>query len=101
MKDTDREENPDRREDYVRQWKSLKVDIRAGILREKCLDTHQPNTLTKRVGKCVQHVYSWGDPFCESVVAILGFAKHRNLVSKDGEDGLGGVTGFEAGKERM
>ena len=45
MKDTNREESTDPREDYVRRWKRLKVNIRAGILREKRLDIHQPNTL--------------------------------------------------------
>ena len=40
MKDTYREENANPREDYVCWWKSLKVNIRARIFREKCIDTH-------------------------------------------------------------
>ena len=49
----------------------------------------------------MQHVYSRSDPFCESVVAILGFAKPGNSLSKDSENSLGGMTGFEVGKEQM
>ena len=40
MKDTYREENANPREDYVCWWKRLKVNIRARIFREKCIDTH-------------------------------------------------------------
>ena len=101
MKDTDREENADTRENHVRRWKRLNINIRARILHEETPDTHKPNTLANRVGKRVQHVYSRGDPFCESIVAIPGFAEPRNLLSEDGEDSLGGVAGFEDGKEQM
>ena len=65
------------------------------------IDPHQPNTLAKRVGKRIHHVDSRCDPFCESVVSILGLAERGNLLPKDGEDGLGGMAGFEAGKEWM
>ena len=34
MKDTDREENADPREDYIRRWECLKVIIRVGIFHE-------------------------------------------------------------------
>ena len=34
MKDTDREENADPREDYIRRWECLKI-VRAGIIHEE------------------------------------------------------------------
>ena len=44
---------------------------------------------------------SRSDPFCEPIVAIPGPAGRWDLFSKDAEDGLGRIVGFEAGKERM
>jgi hypothetical protein len=49
----------------------------------------------------MQDIHGRCDPFCEGVVAILGFTKCGDLLSKDGEDGLGGIAGLKAGKERM
>jgi hypothetical protein len=46
-------------------------------------------------------MYSRGDPFCESVVTILGLVERGDLLSKGREDSLGGMTGLKAGKERM
>ena len=45
--------------------------------------------------------YGRGDPFCESVEAILGLAERGDLLSKDSKDSLGGITGLKAGKERV
>ena len=67
----------------------------------KHLDIHQPNTLAKRGGKRTQNVYGRGDPFCKAVVTILGSAERGDLLSKNGEDCLGGIAGLKAGKERM
>jgi len=67
----------------------------------KSLNIHQPNSLTNGPGKGIQDIHSWSDPFCESVVAILGLVVCGDLLSKDGEDSLGGVAGLKAGKERM
>ena len=41
------------------------------------------------------------DPFCEAIVTIRRSAECGDLLSKDGEDSLGGFAGLEAGKERM
>jgi len=62
---------------------------------------HQPSTPANRGGKRTQDIYGRGDPFCETVITILGLAERRDLLSKDGEDGLGGIAGLKAGKERM
>jgi hypothetical protein len=101
MKDTDQEENPDPRKDRICRWECLKVTIRAGFFTRKNRDIHQPNTLAKRGGKRIQDVHRRGDPFCESIVTILGLVKCRDLFSKDREDCLGGIAGLKAGKERM
>jgi hypothetical protein len=66
----------------------------------KHLDTHYPNTLANGCGKRVQYTYGRGDPFCESVVAILGLVECRRS-SKDSENGLGRVAGLKARKERV
>jgi hypothetical protein len=68
---------------------------------KKHLDIHQPNTLAKRVGKRIEHIYGRGDPFCESVVIILGSVERGDLFSKEGEDSLGRIAGLKVGKERM
>ena len=68
----------------------------------KHLDTHQPNTLTKRVRKRIEDFYCRGDPFCESIITILGLAKRGgDLLSEGGKDSLGGIAGLKGGKERM
>jgi hypothetical protein len=50
------------------------------------------------LGKRTQDIHGWCDPFCETVVAILALAECGDLLSKDGEDSLGGIAGL---KERM
>jgi hypothetical protein len=64
-------------------------------------DVHQPNTPAKGGRKRIQYIHSRRDPFCETVVTILRLAEHGYLFSKDSEDGLGGIAGLKAGKERM
>ena len=59
-------------------------------------DIHQSNAATKSSGKRIQDSHSRGDPFCESVVTILGLVKR----GKDCEDCLGGIAWLKAGKER-
>jgi len=49
----------------------------------------------------MQDIHGRGDPFRESVVAILGLAGRRDLLLKDVEDSLGGFTGLEPRKERV
>jgi len=67
----------------------------------KYLDTHLSNTLANSCGKCKQYIHSRGDPFCQSVIAILGLIESRDSVSQDGEDGFGRVAGLKVRKERM
>jgi hypothetical protein len=57
--------------------------------------------MAKGGGKRIQDIYCWGDPFCEFVVNIPGLRERGDLVSKDGEDGLGGIAGLKGGKEWM
>jgi len=40
----------------------------------------------------IQYIHGWDDPFCESIVSILGLIESRYLASQDGEDSLGGIT---------
>ena len=75
--------------------------LEPNISRKRHPDIHQPNTPANGCRKCVQNIYSRGDPFCESVIATLGLRECGDLVSKDGEDGLGGIAGLKAGKEWM
>ena len=49
----------------------------------------------------VQHIYSWRNPFCESVINILGLAELGDLLSKDDEDSPRGIARLKAGKERI
>ena len=49
----------------------------------------------------MQNFHSWHNPFCESVVVVPRLFECGDLISKDGEDSLGGFAGLEAGKERM
>jgi hypothetical protein len=64
-------------------------------------DIHKPNALANGPGKRIQYIYSRDDPFCESIVSILGLIESRDLVSQDGEDSLGGIARLKAGKERV
>ena len=64
-------------------------------------DTHQSNTLTNSCGKRIQYIHGRGDPFRQSVIAILRLIKSRGLVSQDGKDSFGGIAGLKAGKERV
>jgi hypothetical protein len=66
----------------------------------KYLDIHQTDTPANGGGKRIQDIYGRGDPFCETVVT-MGLAERGDLLSKDGEDGLGGITGLKTGKEWM
>jgi hypothetical protein len=81
VKDTDQEENANARKDCWREY--------------------QPDTTAKGSGKRIQDMYSWSDPFCETIVTILGLAECGDLLSKDGEDGFGGIAGLKTEKERM
>ena len=49
----------------------------------------------------MQDIHGWGDPFRESVVAILGTAGRRDLLLKDVEDSLSGFTVLKSRKERV
>ena len=64
-------------------------------------DTHQPNALANSCGKRIQYIHGRGDPFCQSVIAILGLIEIRGLVSQDSEDSLGGIARLKVGKERV
>ena len=101
MKNTDREKNADARKYCSDRWKCLKVNVEKDVFTRKYHDIHQPNTLAKRVRKRIENIDSRGDPFCESVFAVLGLAKPGDLFSKDSEDSLGGIAGLKRGKERM
>ena len=67
----------------------------------KYLDIHQTDTPANGGGKRIQDIYGRGDPFCETIVAILGLAERGDLLSKYCEDSLGGIAGLKGGKERM
>jgi hypothetical protein len=71
------------------------------IFTRKYLDIHQTNTPANGGRKRIQDIYGRGDPFCETVVTIPGLAESGDLLSKDGEYGLGRITGLKTGKERM
>jgi hypothetical protein len=58
-------------------------------------------TQSEGSGKCIQGIHGRGNPICESAVTVLGLVEHGDLLSEDGEDSLGGVTGLKAGKEPM
>ena len=64
-------------------------------------DIHKPITLANSRGKRIQYIYGGDDPFCKSIVSILGLIESRDLVSQDGEDSLGGIAGLKFGKERV
>ena len=49
----------------------------------------------------MQNIHSRPNPFREPVIVILGLVECGDLISKDGEDSLGGIAGLEAGKERI
>ena len=78
-----------------------KQTLEKKFFRRKYPDVHQTNTPTNGGGKRIQDVYGWGDPFRETIIVILGLAEHGDMLSKDGEDGLGRITGLKGGKERM
>jgi hypothetical protein len=52
-------------------------------------------------GKWKQDFHHRHDPFCESIVAILGLAERGDFLMKDGVESVGGITGLKLGKERM
>ena len=49
----------------------------------------------------MQDIHSRGDPSREPIVGILGSIRLGGLLSKDGEDSFGGITGLKRGKEGM
>jgi hypothetical protein len=103
MKGTDRKENADPRKDCICRLGCLKESIRAEGFTRKHFDFHQSVTLARAngSGKRVQNVYTRREPFCESIVAILGLVERGDLLSKDGENGLGGFAGLKAWDERI
>ena len=64
----------------------------------KYLSIHQPNSLANCIGKRVQNIHSWGNPFREPVVASPGLVECGDLISKDGEDCLRGFARLKTGK---
>ena len=64
-------------------------------------DIHNPNALANSGGKRVQYIDSRDDPFGKPIASILGLIERRDLLSKDGEDSLGGTARLKAGKERV
>ena len=60
---------------------------------------HKSNALANSGGKRIQYIHSRDDPFGKCIVSILGLIESRDLLSKDGEDCLGGTAGLKAGKE--
>jgi hypothetical protein len=71
------------------------------FFRTKYVDIHKPNALANGGGKGIQNIHSRGDPFRRCIVSILGLIESRDLFSQNGEDGLGGIAGLKAGKERV
>jgi hypothetical protein len=71
---------------------AYKKTLEQEFFTRKRLDIHQSNTLAKRGGKRIHDVHSRGDPFCESVVTILGLTERGDLISKDGKDSLGRIA---------
>jgi hypothetical protein len=101
MEDTNQKENADPRKDYISRWECLKVTIGEKLFKRSHPDIHQSNTLAKGGGKRMQDIHSGDDPFCESVTTILGLAECGDMVSKDGENSIGGIARLKAGEERM
>jgi hypothetical protein len=64
-------------------------------------NTHYPDTLAKSCGKRIQYIHDRGDPFCQSVVTILGLIERGDLLSEDSENGLGRVARLKPRKKRM
>jgi hypothetical protein len=64
-------------------------------------DIHQPNSLANGGGKRKKDFHGRHNPFCESIIAILGLAEGGDFLMKDGEDSVGGGAGLKPGKERM
>ena len=77
------------------------MNIRAEVFRAEDLGIHQSNALADGLGKRVQDIHGRCDPFCESIVGILGCTECGDFLSKDSEDCLGGIAGLKIGKERM
>jgi hypothetical protein len=102
MKDTNQEENADSRKDCIRRRKCLKKQtLKQKFSASKHPNIHQANTPSKGGGKRIQDIYGRGDTFCETIVTTLGLAERGDLLSKDGEDGLGGFAGLKIEKERV
>jgi hypothetical protein len=78
-----------------------KVNIRLDNIIRKYRVIHKPNKPAKGSGKWVQDIHGRCYPFREFIVAILGLIELGGLLSKDGEDSFGGMTGLKPGKERM
>ncbi len=102
MHDTDRKKDPNSCKNCICRWECLKKKTLEQIFfTTEYLDIHEPNALANGGGERIQYVHSRDDPFCESIVLILGLIESRDLVSQDGEDSLGGIARLKAGKERV
>ena len=86
---TDREKDANSRKDCICWREGLKSKSYSRNSSRKRPDIHQPNTTANGSGKGIQDVHGRGDPFCESVVTVLGSIKLGYSLSKDGEDSLG------------
>jgi hypothetical protein len=99
MHDTDRKKDPNSRKNCICRWECLKKKpLEQTFFTTKYLDIHKSNALANGPGKRIQYIHSGDDPFCESIVSILGLIESRDLVSQDGEDSLGGIARLKAGK---
>ena len=66
-----------------------------------CGETYQASTRFKNRGEGLQDIHSWVKQFGPSFIAIRGLFKSLDLLLKDGDNSIGGVTGLEPGHEKM
>ena len=63
--------------------------------------TYQTDAPRNGSRKCAQDVYSWAQPFCQSLVGAARFVKFLNLILKHSKDGTSRVTCLQLGGKRV
>ena len=62
------------------------------------LDTDKADTLGKHVREYEEDIHGWNKPLCKPAIGILGSGELGNLLSKDGDDCIRGITDLKPGK---
>jgi hypothetical protein len=68
------------------------------IPNKKVVDTHEANAFANGGRKCVENMYSWGEPFCQALSATPASTEILVSSAKHSENVIRGSARPELGK---